>query len=266
MTWTLYSARGHDEEIERPLIMGIMNATPDSFSDGGALATEDGLGQAIDAMLEAGADILDVGGESTRPGHTPVDVEEEIQRVVPVIQAIRARSDDVWISIDTQKTRVARLALEAGADFINDVSGLREPGMGRLVSDRGCSIVVMRHDDCHGDIIGACKDQLRSMVVRAQASGISTGQVIIDPGLGFGARPGGRVEDNMALIENVEAYAMARPVLIGASRKRFIGTMAGIEDPVARDVESARLARVAVDAGAAIVRVHNVAATRAALA
>ncbi len=266
MTWTLYSARGHDEEIEAPLIMGILNATPDSFSDGGALDGGNAVMERLEAMLKAGVDIFDVGGESTRPGHAAVDADDELRRVLPVIRAIREYSPDLWISIDTRKTRVAREALDAGADFINDVSGLGEPGMGRLVSDRGCSVVVMRHEDCHGDIVGACRDQLRSMVVRAQSSGISTGQIILDPGLGFGERPGADPADNMALIERLEEYAMARPVLIGASRKRFIGAMTGIEDPVARDAESARLARLAVDAGAAIVRVHDVASTRAALA
>ncbi len=265
MTWTLFSARGHDWEVDAPLIMGILNATPDSFSDGGELAGAAVLAARIDGMLAEGADIFDVGGESTRPGHVPVPAEEQIRRVVPVIQAIRERAPDAWVSIDTQKAQVARAALEAGADIVNDVSGLAEPAMGRLVSNKGCSLIVMRRDDCHGDIIGSCRDQLRSIVVRAQSSGIATDQVIVDPGLGFGARPGGDPVDNLALLERVRDYAMGRPVLIGASRKRFIGQMAGIDEPVARDPESARLARVAVDAGAAIVRVHNVAATRLAL-
>ncbi len=265
MNWTLYSARGHDWEVDRPLIMGILNATPDSFSDGGELADAAALDARIDALLGDGVDIFDIGGESTRPGHQQVSADEEIRRVVPVIEAIRARVPDAWISIDTQKARVARAALEAGADIVNDVSGLGEPAMGRLISDRGCSLIAMRRDDCHGDIIGSCRDQLRAIVVRAQSSGISTGQIILDPGLGFGERPGADPQDNMALIERVSDYAMARPVLIGASRKRFIGTITGIEEPALRDAESARLARVAVDAGAAIVRVHNVAATRAAL-
>ncbi len=262
MTWTLYSAHGRERDVDQCLVMGILNATPDSFSDGGALARD--LDGAIDAMLRAGADILDVGGESTRPGHAPVSAEEEIRRVVPVIQAIRQRSD-AWISIDTSKARVAAAALDAGADFVNDVTGLGDTAMARIVRNRGCSIVLMRHADCHGDIVRAAKQELRALLVRARASGISDAQVVLDAGLGFGARPGPDVADNLALLDGTAELGMGYPVLVGHSRKRFVVQWANVEGPLHADGASAELSRRAMDAGAAIVRVHDVAATKQAL-
>ncbi len=259
----LYSAHGREWEVERCLVMGILNATPDSFSDGGDLDEPDRRRARIKDLLAAGVDIFDIGGESTRPGFEEVGVDQEIARVLPVIRDIRA-SSDAWISIDTSKEPVAAAALDAGADFVNDVSGLGDQAMGRLVSNRGCSIVLMRHADCHGDIVEATRNQLQAHAVRARAAGISDGQIIIDPGLGFGERPGAHVDDNMALIDACGRLGR-HPVLIGASRKRFVGTLAGIQDPKGRDPVSVELAVRARDAGADILRVHDVAGTVAAL-
>lgn len=259
MSWSLHGASGRELEVDRCLVMGILNATPDSFSDGGRPIDDGRIGGLLDA------DIIDVGGESTRPGHTPVPGAEERARVVPAIEAVRAADEEIWISIDTRKASVAAAALDAGADFVNDVSGLVDPGMARVVRDAGCSVVLMRHQDLQGDVVRACRDELQSLLVRARSAGISDAQVILDPGLGFGKRPGGDVEDNMRLIDGLASYALGLPVLIGHSRKRFVGAWTGIEDPERRDEASAQVSRRAADAGAALLRVHDVGTTLRAL-
>ncbi len=260
-----------DGELQIPdgqcFVMGILNATPDSFSDGGDLDDASVLDHRIRQMINDGADVLDVGGESTRPGHAPVDADKETARVVRVISAIRAMDSRIPISIDTQKAVVAGAALAAGADLVNDVSGLGQPAMGRLVSDAGCSVVLMRNESCHGDVVTSCRSQLQAAMVRAQTAGIQSGCIVLDPGLGFGDRPGADPEDNLALIDRIPDYAMGRPVLIGASRKRFVGAMMGGEpDPLNRVETSVELAVRAAKAGARLVRVHDVAETVTALA
>lgn len=238
------------------LTMAILNATPDSFSDGGELNKE-----TIKAVLRDKPDIIDVGGESTRPGHAAVSVAEEISRVVPLIEELRMASQ-IPISIDTSKPLVARAALDAGANFINDVSGLSDPKMRQLVASEGCAIVAMRHRDLQGEIVAACSLELKKIVANAFDSGIQKEQLILDPGLGFGARPGANPEDNFALIDNVPSYANGLPVLIGGSRKRFIGEWMGESDAKKRLRGSLEVVRRARLAGAAIVRVHDVAASQ----
>lgn len=264
--WTLHLAGGGRLEVRRPFVMAILNATPDSFSDGGALAYEGAVEARVRAALAEGADILDVGGESTRPGHAPVPAEEELARVVPVIKAIRRIDPAVPVSIDTRKAEVARAALDAGASFVNDVSGLADSNMADVVRDAACSYVAMRDAPLKGDGVTACRAQLEDILARCEAGGIPAANVVVDPGLGFGDPPGSDAAANLALIEGIEAYAHGRPVLIGASRKRFVGALAGIEDPARRGEASALVARRAVDRGAAIVRVHDVALTVEALA
>lgn len=258
-----------DRELVLPpgrcLVVGILNATPDSFSDGGELEAPGAVEDRVRAMLAAGVDVLDVGGESTRPGHAPVAAEEEVRRVVPVLEAVRRVDAGVPVSIDTRKAAVAQAALDAGADLVNDVSGLADARTGRLVADRGCSVVLMRRDDCHGDVVASCRDQLRAAVVRARTVGVPDHAVVLDPGLGFGARPGPVVADNLALIDRVRDYAMGHPVLVGASRKRFVGTLSGASAPRDRVAASVELAVRAARAGASLVRVHDVAETVAAL-
>ena len=263
--WTLEMAGGGRMRVERCLVMGILNATPDSFSDGGALGTPVARDRAIGKMLAAGADVLDIGGESTRPGHTSVSAADEMARVLPVIKAVRRVDGDVPISIDTQKAVVAAAALRAGASFVNDVSGLADPWMAEVLRRAACSVVLMRRDTIEGDLVAGCRNQLQAVVARAQVAGVPAERIIVDPGLGFGGRPGAGVADNLALIDQQTEWSGGFPVLIGASRKRFVGAWAGKAGPAMRDEASARLARRARDAGAAIVRVHDVARTVAAL-
>lgn len=241
--------------------MAILNATPDSFSDGGTLAQD--LDGRIRAAVAAGADVLDVGGESTRPGHSPVPADEELRRVLPVLAACRRLAPGVPVSIDTRKAAVAQAALAAGAAFVNDVSGLDDPGMAKVVRDAGCGVVLMRHRDLAGDVVAACKAELAWLVARARVAGIPGDAIALDPGLGFGDPPGGDPEANWALLRGVRDYAQGFPVLVGASRKRFLAQGEAVAARrVARSVDAAVQA---VQAGASLVRVHDVAETVAAL-
>ncbi|MCX7028693.1 MAG: dihydropteroate synthase [Spirochaetes bacterium] len=245
-------------------VMGILNCTPDSFHAGSRLPT---LGEALlaaDSMIQAGADILDVGGESTRPGSDPVPVEEEIRRVVPVIEAIRA-AGDTMISVDTRNRETAERALDAGADIVNDISALsRDLFMARLVAERGVPVVLMHmrgtpktmqdeaiYDDAVADVLR----ELGASISAAVAAGISPLRIIVDPGIGFSKK----TEDNLRLIRGLAAFrSLGMPILIGLSRKRFIGDITGrpVEERLAGTVAANTLA---VLAGADIVRVHDVA-------
>ncbi len=252
-------ARRRTLALDRPLVMGILNVTPDSFSDGGQLSSPAVVvARAID-MLEAGADILDVGGESTRPGAAPVSPAEEEARVVPAVGAVRAALPDAVISVDTTKATVARAALAAGADLINDVTGLGDPDMARVVRDAGCAIVLMRNDDAEGDMVEHARARLQALVERALTAGIPRQAIILDPGLGFGARPGADPEDNLALVRGLPRLAeLGFPILVGGSRKRFIGALTGEEEAARRVGGSVAVAVAAVLGGAHIVRVHDV--------
>jgi dihydropteroate synthase len=224
----------------------------------------------IRQALADGADILDVGGESTRPGHAPVATDEEARRVLPVLAAIRKVAPQAVVSIDTRKASVAKAALAAGADLVNDVSGLGDPAMAAVVKDAGCSIVLMRHAPCtgeggEGDVVAAARGQLAALVAKARAAGLADRQLLLDPGLGFGDPPGADVDANLALLCASATYPEGLPVLVGASRKRFIGAMMGEPEPSLRVAGSVAAAVLAVRSGAAIVRVHDVAETVAAL-
>lgn len=256
-------AHGRTLLFPHALVMGILNATPDSFSDGGEIDDPVDRARMIDLMLEAGVDIIDVGGESTRPGHTPVRSDEEIRRVVPVIQDIRSRDAGIPISIDTRKAAVARVAIGEGASLVNDVGSLADPELGDLVAGVGCAYVAMRSETCTGPILECCRRQLSAIVARATEAGVTN--IIVDPGLGFGFRPGPSVEDNISLIDGVTEYALGRPVLIGASRKRFVRAVTGAESKEAVVAGSVALSVRAVQAGASIVRVHDFGETIAAL-
>ena len=258
-------------ELDRPRIMAIVNVTPDSFSDGGdrfdaARAVEDGL-----RLASEGADFVDVGGESTRPGSQPVPVDEEYRRVVPVVAALAARG--VVVSIDTRRAAVARGCLDAGARIVNDVSALRDdPELLPLVVERCAAVVLMHRRGLSGDKYSgpAYRDvveDVRTFLVEraraAEAAGLSRQKIALDPGLGFGKS----TSENVALIAGAARLASAGyPVLIGASRKSFVGELTGIAEPKNRDPASVRLAVDAARRGAAIVRVHDVAGTRQALA
>lgn len=255
-------------------VMGIINATPDSFSDGGELKNKDILKQKVREMISSGTKIVDIGGESTRPGHQKVEPSEEISRVLPVVKAVREISNDILISIDTQKAEVARKALEAGADMINDVSALSDPKMPGVIKEHGCQVILMRNKPLDGkDLIGSCRKQFEEIVRKCERQGISKDKIILDPGLGFGdlssgnfsALPGGNPSPNTQLVLSIGSYSLGLPVLIGASRKRFLGKMSGRESAKLRLAESLSFAVLAKYSGASIVRVHDVRETIQAL-
>ena len=257
--------------LDRPLVMAIVNVTPDSFSDGGerldpARAIDDGL-----RFVAEGADILDVGGESTRPGSQPISPEEELRRILPVVEGLVRQK--ATISIDTRRASVARAALDVGARIVNDVSALRDdPAMLPLTADRGCEVVLMHRrglseNSFAGPAYGNVVEDVRSFLVEhaatCEAAGVVRQRIALDPGIGFGKSVGQELE----LISGAGRIAEAGyPVLIGCSRKSFIGKLTGVEKPADRDTASAMLAVEAIRRGAAIVRVHNVVATRQALA
>jgi dihydropteroate synthase len=261
--------------LERHVLVGILNVTPDSFSDGGRFAGIEAALQRAHELLQEGATILDVGGESTRPGRSePVSPEEELRRVVPVIEALVREHPSVMISIDTVKSVVARAAVEAGAAIVNDVSSLRlDPEMASTVARAGAGVVLMHsrgsileiasytHADYAGDVVGAVLRELRDAVAHAAAAGIAPEATIVDPGFGFSKT----VAQNMELLDQLAALqALGRPILVGPSRKRFLGAVTGlsVED---RDRVTATACALAAERGARLFRVHAVAVTREAL-
>ena len=258
--------------LDRPRLMGIVNVTPDSFSDGGqhfdaAAAVAHGL-----QLAAEGCDILDVGGESTRPGATPVPEAEEIRRIVPVLAGLRAKTD-VRLSIDTRKAAVMREAVSAGADLINDVSALmHDPLSLETAADLGISVVLMhaqgdprtmQDDPTYEDVALDVFDFLEARVDAAIRAGIPREHLLVDPGLGFGKAHA----HNLALMSSLSLFhALGVPLLVGASRKRFIGTLTGVDVAADRVHGSVGAALAAAAQGAQIIRVHDVAATKAALA
>ncbi|MDD8014825.1 MAG: dihydropteroate synthase [Acidobacteriota bacterium] len=256
---------------ERTWIMGVINVTPDSFSDGGKFfemekAVERGL-----QMAEDGADILDIGGESTRPGSAPVPEEEEIRRVVPVIRALRLSTDRL-ISIDTTKAGVAKAALDEGADIINDISALGfDPGMADVVGGEQAPVILVHMQGTprtmqvaphYQDVLGEIKDFFRRKIEEARGRGIQRDRVIIDPGIGFGKR----LKDNLVLINHLNSFEdLDCPILMGVSRKHFIGKI--LDLPAGERLEGTLAAAVmCVVRGAHILRVHDVRETRRAVA
>ena len=260
-------------DLSRPRIMGILNVTPDSFSDGGTLDNVEAAVARGRAMAADGADILDIGGESTRPGAVDVAVEDEIARVVPVIEGLRAAGVTTPVSIDTRKAAVADAALAAGADMVNDVTALRyDPDMGAVVAQAGCDVCLMhskgdpatmQNAPAYENVTEEVLDHLRAAVDRARAAGIADDRIVVDPGIGFGKTQ----DHNLTLLRDLARFGeLGFPVLLGASRKRFIGAITGIE--VARDrlAGSLAVALHGVALGAHILRVHDVAETWQALA
>lgn len=247
------------------LVMGILNVTPDSFSDGKLYSDP---GAALDhaaRMLDGGAGIIDVGGESTRPGAAPVDDTDEIRRIVPVIERI-GRELDAVISVDTAKAAVARAALDAGADMVNDITALGDPEMAHVVARSGAPVVLMhmrgsprtmQFDTDYADLMETLVDFLRSAAEKALECGIAGDKIIVDPGIGFGKSPRG----NMEILRRLPVLReIGKPVLVGASRKSFIG--AALDLPVAERLEgSLAAAALAAWQGAHILRVHDVAET-----
>jgi dihydropteroate synthase len=272
LVWS--TARG-PVTLDRPVILGIVNVTPDSFSDGGRFAGVDGAVAHADALLEAGAALLDVGGESTRPGRAePVPADVELARVLPVVTALVKRHPSVVLSVDTVKAEVARAVLDAGAAVINDVSALRfDPALGAAAAAARAGLILMHsrgsileiasythatYDDVAGDVIR----ELRTALAAAEAAGVAPEAMVVDPGSGYSKTE----EQNVELFGRLESpQALGRPVLVGPSRKRFLGAVTGqpLED---RDRATATACALAWERGARLFRVHAVAAAREALA
>jgi dihydropteroate synthase len=251
--------------------MGIINATPDSFYQGSRRQALDDALEAAAGMIEGGAGILDIGGESTRPGAAYVGLEQELERVVPVVEAVRRRWD-IPVSVDTRKAGVAREAVKAGADMVNDISALADdPGMASFCADAGLPVILMHkkgipatmqdqpyYEDCPSEV----RTFLLAAADRAAAAGIRRELIILDPGIGFGKR----FDDNISLVSRLdELVACGYPVLVGLSRKAFVGVITGrnADGRLAGSLGAACAARVK---GACIFRVHDVAETRDALA
>jgi len=262
--------------LDRPILVGILNVTPDSFSDGGRYAGLDEARAQADRLVREGAAIVDVGGESTRPGRDEAVPEaEELRRVVPVVEAIRRDLPEAVVSVDTVKAGVARAAVDAGAAILNDVTALRhDPELAAIAASAGAGVVLMHsrgtlleiasyaHAEYGGDPVPAVLTELAAAMERATAHGVRADAIVVDPGLGFSKTP----EQNMLVCDRLAALlSLGRPVLVGPSRKRFVGTITGL-DAAERDRASATVCALAWERGARLFRVHDVAAAREALA
>lgn len=251
---------------ERTLVVGILNVTPDSFSDGGRfLDPEAAVAHAL-RMADEGADVIDVGGESTRPGSDPVPAEEELARVLPVIRALSGTRPDLPVSVDTRKPEVAEAALAAGARIVNDVGAGRAEGMFEVVRAAGAGMVLMhmlgepktmQDAPAYEDVVGEVRSFLRERMEAAEAAGIEPEALVVDPGIGFGKT----VEHNLLLLRHLEALTeLGRPVMVGPSRKRFIGAILDLPEDQ-RDEGTVGAVVWAVAHGASVVRVHDVRST-----
>jgi dihydropteroate synthase len=256
-----------------PAVVGILNITPDSFSDGGEFLDPGAAAEHAATMLDEGADILDVGGESTRPGSDPVSQEEEIQRVIPVLERILSVRPEAVISVDTHRSGTATAALEAGASLVNDVTALRgDPRIASVIQEAACPVILMhmqgepktmQKEPHYEDVVREVRDFLAERAEYAVAAGIRPENVILDPGIGFGKN----LQHNLALLRNLDAIVdLGFPVLIGASRKSFMEKITGVQE--ARDRVSGTVATtvLAYERGATFFRVHDVRANREALA
>lgn len=252
-----------------PVIMGILNVTPDSFSDGGQHNTYNEALAFAKQMVDEGALIIDVGGESTRPGSAEVSIEEELARTVEVVRALAA--DDICVSIDTRHAEVARACVEAGASVINDVSGFRDPAMVEVAASCDAGLVVMhmkgepgtmQDNPTYDDVVAEVRDYLRDQAAMLEAAGVARERIAIDAGPGFGKTPSHSIE----VMRNTQEFVrLGYPVVAAPSRKRYVGQAYGIENAADRDEASATEALMACELGASVVRMHNVAVTAAML-
>jgi dihydropteroate synthase len=270
--------RNHDDTVpichpglvftDAPLMMGILNVTPDSFSDGNAYADVDAAVRCGLQMVEDGAALVDVGGESTRPGSDPVSLEDELERVLPVVKALASELPG-RISVDTCKARVAAEALASGAYMINDISALRmDPGMISVVRDADCPVVLMhmlgepksmQENPVYGDVVDELYEFFVERLNWAVDKGLKEKNLLIDPGLGFGKT----TAHNLEILRDLAAFrSLGRPIVVGASRKRFLGEILGIDDPQERDAATAATTVIAAVAGAHIARVHQIGLNR----
>jgi dihydropteroate synthase len=256
--------------LERPLVMGILNLTPDSFSDGGELSSVEAAVERGLAMVEQGADLLDLGGESTRPGAPAVEPHLQLRRVLPVLEALVLHTS-VPISIDTRSAAVARQALASGASIVNDVSALGDPEMAEVVRDAGAGLVLMHMRGTpqtmqllaeYDDVVTEVRGELAGALDRALAEGIDAERIVLDPGIGFAKT----AEQNLALLGGIDRLAtLGRPLLVGPSRKSFIGRILGGAPPRERVAGTVAACVVALLRGARLFRVHDVAPVRQAL-
>ena len=253
-------------QFTKPLIMGILNVTPDSFSDGGKFSDVNAAISQVKRMISEGVDIIDIGGESTRPGSEPVSPAEQQQRVIPVIKAIRQTlNSDILISIDTTSSRVAKAALEAGANIINDVSaGLEDPEILKVAATFQVPIILMHRQGTpktmqdnpyYDDVVPEVINTLLTQIASAIQSGIKKENILIDPGIGFGKRK----QDNLELLAHLDKFvALDFPVLLGTSRKRFMGTICNVTEPAELVTATAVTTALGVMAGVQLFRVHDV--------
>ena len=249
---------------ERTLLMGVVNVTPDSFSDGGRFLHPDDAVKHAMQLAADGADILDVGGESTRPGAEPVSLDEEVARVVPVIERLRTEVLDIAISIDTRHPEVARAALAAGADIVNDVTGASAPDTLAAVRESGAGLVLMhmqgepqtmQADPTYDDVVVEVRDFLAERIEAAVSAGVARDRLCADPGIGFGKT----TAHNLALLRDIVSFRrLAVPVLVGVSRKRFIGELSGVDDPAERVEGTAGAVAWCAAQGIDVLRVHDV--------
>jgi len=271
-SWQL---RDRSLPLDRPLVMGIVNVTPDSFSDGGSYFACDAAVEHANELLAEGADILDIGGESTRPQSAePVPVEEELRRVLPVVRTLAKEHPEAIISVDTVKAAVADAAMQAGAHIVNDVSGFRlDAGMAAVCARHEAGVVLMHSRGSVSDMatyahaeyanfLGELQGELRERVDAALTAGVRPECIAVDPGIGFSKRPEHSLLA-LACLDRLVTWGF--PVVVGASRKRFIGQLTGAREPAQRRDGSVGAAVAAYDRGAQVLRVHDVAATRRAL-
>ena len=266
MANSLIERIGIAHRSRRPLVMGVVNVTPDSFSDGGLFDRPDRAVAHGLTLLEQGADLLDIGGESTRPGAEPVTEDEELARVMPVLEGLR-RHSDAPISIDTSKPALMRAAAEAGADMINDVSALGAPGSLQAVVASGLPVCLMhmqgeprtmQRNPSYDDVVGEVLDFFQDRLQTCLDAGVARESIVLDPGFGFGKS----LDHNLALLHRLdELNSLGYPLLVGISRKSMLGALTGRKAPDQRVAASVAAAVIAAQRGAAIVRVHDVAET-----
>jgi dihydropteroate synthase len=256
--------------LDRPVIVGIVNVTPDSFSDGGRFADLEAAITQGRRLVEAGAHAVDVGGESTRPGAKPVSTSEELARILPVVETLA--SEGVIVSVDTAKPEVARAAVEAGAEIVNDITAASQTAMAEVVANAGVGVVLMhmqgtprtmQADPHYDDVVGEVRDYLVGRAAALETAGLRRDQIMIDPGIGFGKT----LDHNLRLLAHVgDLVATGYPVMVGASRKSFLGRLTGQAEPAGRDTATAVVTALVVASGATAVRVHDVESSRQAAA
>ncbi|HUF65714.1 MAG TPA: dihydropteroate synthase [Gemmatimonadaceae bacterium] len=271
----IWRAGGKSIVLDKPIVVGILNVTPDSFSDGGLSFSADSAVTRALQLLEEGADVVDVGGESTRPGAEPVDGAEELRRVVPVIDAVRAAAPAAVISVDTVKAATAQAALVAGADIVNDVSaGRLDSLMLGVCASAGCGMVLMHSRGSVGemasygtatygdDVVGEISSELLARVEAARQAGVDESAIVIDPGIGFSKRS----EHSIAVLRQLgRIVALGYPVMVGVSRKRVIGELSGVSAAAGRDAATHGANVFALGTGAVLFRVHDVRSARLSL-